>query len=264
MVSSYIKGDQERRSDYRYGPGFNGVSRPGDGNRPPLTRQARPSHLSVRTDVKAHIESPWQNGVAERWIRGCRRDLLDHIIAVNERHLRRLLSEYVRYYHEDRTPLSLGKGTPGRRSHSVAPGRVHSHERLGGLHHRYDRAAEPKCLARKPHGLYLFIIYICVCWTRPQVGGRKNRCVGEPSWSNLRFIFSCKRRGITLFLAQTRFWRGTGSTAYSFDTLNRLTSLAPPSAFGSGSFGFSYDAMSCRTQMTRPNIVTTNYTYDKL
>ncbi len=55
-----------------------------------------------------------------------------------------------------------------------------------------------------------------------------------------------------------------GSTAYSYDTLNRLSSLAPPSAFGSGSFGFSYDALSRRTQMTRPNSVTTNYTYDNL
>jgi RHS repeat-associated protein len=46
--------------------------------------------------------------------------------------------------------------------------------------------------------------------------------------------------------------------------LNRLTALAPPSAFGSGSFGFSYDALSRRTQMTRPNNVTTNYSYDNL
>jgi len=91
--------------------------------------------------LRTSFESPWQNGVAERWIQSCRRDLLDHVIAGNERHLKRLLSEYVRYYHEDRTHLSLGKGTPGRRSHSVAPGRVLSHERLGGLHHRYDRAA---------------------------------------------------------------------------------------------------------------------------
>src|SRR5580700_9689134 len=56
----------------------------------------------------------------------------------------------------------------------------------------------------------------------------------------------------------------SGSTTYSYDTLNRLTSLAPPSAFGSGSFGFSYDALSRRTQMTRPNSVTTNYSYDNL
>lgn len=55
-----------------------------------------------------------------------------------------------------------------------------------------------------------------------------------------------------------------GSTTYAYDTLNRLTSLVPPSAFGSGSFGFTYDALSRRTQMTRPNSVATNYTYDNL
>jgi putative transposase len=91
--------------------------------------------------LRTSFESPWQNGVAERWVGSCRRDLLDHIIAVDERHLKRLLSEYIRYYHEDRTHLGLGKGTPDRRNHSIASGRVLSHVRLGGLHHRYDRAA---------------------------------------------------------------------------------------------------------------------------
>jgi putative transposase len=91
--------------------------------------------------VRTSYQSPWQNGVAERWIESCRRDLLDHVIAVNERHLRRLLSEYLRYYHEDRTHLGLGKGTPHGRTRSTASGRVLSHDRLGGLHHRYDRAA---------------------------------------------------------------------------------------------------------------------------
>jgi putative transposase len=91
--------------------------------------------------VRTSFESPWQNGVAERWVESCRHDLLDHIIAVNERHLKRLLSEYVRHYHEDRTHLGLGKGTPGCRTRSAAYGRILSHERLGGMHHRYDRAA---------------------------------------------------------------------------------------------------------------------------
>jgi putative transposase len=96
--------------------------------------------LKIRS-VRTSLESPWQNGVAERWVESCRRDLLDHIIAVNERHLKRLLSEYVRYYHEDRTHLGLGKGTPDGRTRSMASGRVLSHERVGGLHHRYNRAA---------------------------------------------------------------------------------------------------------------------------
>jgi len=95
--------------------------------------------LSV-SPVRASFESPWQNGVAERWVGGCRRDLLDHIIAVDERHLKRRLSEF-RYYHEDHTHLGLGKGTPDGRTRTIASGHVLSHVRLGGLHHRYDQAA---------------------------------------------------------------------------------------------------------------------------
>jgi putative transposase len=90
--------------------------------------------------VRTSFESPWQDGVAERWVESCRGDLLDHIIAVNERHLKRLLSEYVRYYHEDRTHLGLKKETPGKRIPSQGIGRVVSSARRGGLHHRYDRA----------------------------------------------------------------------------------------------------------------------------
>jgi len=56
----------------------------------------------------------------------------------------------------------------------------------------------------------------------------------------------------------------SGSTAYVYDTLNRLQTLTPASAFTTGSFGFSYDALSRRTQMTRPNSVSTVYAYDNL
>ena len=90
---------------------------------------------------RTSFRSPWQNGVAERWVESCRRDLLDHVIVLNERHLKRLLNEYVRYYHDDRTHLGLSKETPGGRIRSVHRGRVIAQARLGGLHHRYDRAA---------------------------------------------------------------------------------------------------------------------------
>ena len=91
--------------------------------------------------VRTSFKSPWQNGVAEPWTESCRHDLLDHVILLNEPHLKRLLSEYVRYYHDDRTHLGLNKQTPGKRGRSKAHGRVLALSRLGGLHHRYERAA---------------------------------------------------------------------------------------------------------------------------
>jgi putative transposase len=91
--------------------------------------------------MRTSFESTWQNGVAERCVESCRREFLDRVIPPNEQHLKRLLSEYVHYYHEDRTHLGLRKGTPNFRSRAIASGCVVSQERLGGLHHRYDRAA---------------------------------------------------------------------------------------------------------------------------
>jgi len=58
----------------------------------------------------------------------------------------------------------------------------------------------------------------------------------------------------------------SGSTAYVYDTLNRLQTLTLPASFGAGppSFGFGYDALSRRTSLTRPNAVNTTYGYDNL
>jgi putative transposase len=84
--------------------------------------------------------SPCQNGVAERWVGSCRRELLDHVIVLNEAHLRRLAREYIRYYHEDRTHEGLGKDTPEKRPverREARSCRVVDVPRLGGLHHRY-------------------------------------------------------------------------------------------------------------------------------
>jgi transposase InsO family protein len=93
---------------------------------------------------RTSFRSPWQNGVAERWVGACRRDLLDHVIVLNARRLKRLMNEYVRYYHEDRTHLGLNKQTPaGRKTVKGTPmhTKVIATPKLGGLHHRYDLAA---------------------------------------------------------------------------------------------------------------------------
>jgi transposase InsO family protein len=86
--------------------------------------------------------SPWQNPFVERMIGSIRRECLDHIIAVDERHLRRVLREYLAYYHEARCRLALGKDAPiPRPVEPPSMGRVVSLPVLGGLHHRYARRA---------------------------------------------------------------------------------------------------------------------------
>src|ERR1043166_5863964 len=72
------------------------------------------SHLGSHL-IRTAYRSPWQNGIAERWIGSCRRELLDQVMVLNEHHLRRLIRDYIRYYHEDRIHDSLSKDTPERR-----------------------------------------------------------------------------------------------------------------------------------------------------
>jgi putative transposase len=93
---------------------------------------------------RTSFQSPWQNGVAERFVGSCRRDLLDQVIVLHERHLKRLMNDYICYYHEDRTHLGLAKETPMRRKPEMKLGsepKIISMPRLGGLHHRYRVAA---------------------------------------------------------------------------------------------------------------------------
>ena len=94
--------------------------------------------------TRTAFRCPWQNGVAERWVGSCRRDLLNHVIILNEWHLKRLMASYLLYYHEDRTHLGLAKDTPAGRVTEIRsePGsKIQSLPRLGGLHHRYAVAA---------------------------------------------------------------------------------------------------------------------------
>ena len=89
---------------------------------------------------RTSIQSPWQNGTAERWVGSCRREILDHVIVLDERHLLRLMRDYVNYYHEDRIHDSLEKDTPDKRTIEAKPAtaaELVSLPRLGGLHHRY-------------------------------------------------------------------------------------------------------------------------------
>jgi len=90
---------------------------------------------------RTSIRSPWQNGIAERWVGSCRRELLDHVIPLNDEHLRRLVRDYVAYFHQDRIHDALRKDTPHCRPVENKPcpqATLISNARLGGLHHRYS------------------------------------------------------------------------------------------------------------------------------
>src|SRR6266481_2184706 len=86
--------------------------------------------------------SPWQNPYVERLIGSIRRECLDHVIILNERHLRRVLSSYFQYHHNARTHLSLSKDCPRpRRVQLPSAGNIIAFPEVGGLHHRYERRA---------------------------------------------------------------------------------------------------------------------------
>jgi transposase InsO family protein len=93
-------------------------------------------------EVPIAPRSPWQNAYAERFIGSLRRECLDHVIVLNERHLHRILSDYARYYNGSRTHLALGKDAPEPRLvHRQELGEVVAFAEVGGLHHRYERRA---------------------------------------------------------------------------------------------------------------------------
>jgi putative transposase len=85
------------------------------------------------------LQSPWQNGTAERFVGSVRRELLDHVVALGEDHLRRLLREYVEYYNAERVHTSIGDAPEGRevQDRPSDRARVIGLPRVGGLHHRY-------------------------------------------------------------------------------------------------------------------------------
>jgi putative transposase len=86
--------------------------------------------------------SPWQNGNVERVIGSIRRECLDHVIVINAAGLHRVLTAYITYYMQSRTHLALEKDAPiSRPVMPAALGRIVVTPHVGGLHHRYDRAA---------------------------------------------------------------------------------------------------------------------------
>ena len=93
-------------------------------------------------EVLTAAHSPWQNPFSERLIGSIRRECLNHVLVLGERHLRRTLARYFAYYHRARTHLSLDKDAPhGRPIERPELGKVIPIREVGGLHHRYVRRA---------------------------------------------------------------------------------------------------------------------------
>ncbi|MGB2999014.1 MAG: integrase core domain-containing protein [Phycisphaerae bacterium] len=102
---------------------------------------SRVAHMGIE-EVATAYRAPWQNGYVERAIGSIRRECLDHLIVLGENHLLRILAEYVKYYNHARTHQSLDRNSPVPRDvEPPANGRVVATPYLGGLHHRYSRAA---------------------------------------------------------------------------------------------------------------------------
>ena len=86
--------------------------------------------------------SPWQNAYCERLIGSIRRECLDHVVVLNERHLLRVLRSYASCYHASRTHRGLDGDSPdGRAVEPPVLGEVFAHPQVGGIHHRYARRA---------------------------------------------------------------------------------------------------------------------------
>jgi transposase InsO family protein len=101
----------------------------------------RVDHLGIE-QVQITPRSPWQNGYAQRWVGTLRRELLDHVIVLGERHRLRWVRQHVAYYNEDRSPMSLGGDAPiARAVEPSSAGKVVALPRVGELHHRYSRGA---------------------------------------------------------------------------------------------------------------------------
>jgi putative transposase len=118
-----------RDNDSKYGACFN--------------RVATDRRIAVlRTPVRA----PKANAICERFIGSVRRECLDHMLILNDRHLYQLIGEYVDYFNHSRPHQGIGQRVPDPKDEdgcvaSAEPQRVIGRPVLGGLHHDYRWAA---------------------------------------------------------------------------------------------------------------------------
>jgi putative transposase len=101
--------------------------------------QDRVKNMAIK-EAKIAPRSPWQTPYVERLIGSIRRECLDHVMVFNEQHLKRILTDYLSYYHQYRTHLSLDSDCPESRPvQTKEMGEVIAFPEVSGLHHHYER-----------------------------------------------------------------------------------------------------------------------------
>lgn len=94
--------------------------------------------------IRTPFSAPQANSIAERWVRSVRQECLDHTFIFGERHLRRVLAEYITYFNQWRPHRSIGQRAPcapARKTPDRPSGKIVAVPVLGGLHHIYQLAA---------------------------------------------------------------------------------------------------------------------------
>jgi len=98
--------------------------------------------------VLSGVRMPRMNAVMERWVRTCRRELLDRTLILNQRHLLHALREYEVFYNEHRPHQGIANARPLAPlpepitdPHRLAHLNIHRRDRLGGILHEYEHAA---------------------------------------------------------------------------------------------------------------------------
>lgn len=131
---------QQLREAFAWGENPRYLMRDRDAIYGPFFRQ-RVKSMGIEEVVTAP-RSPWQNPYIERFFGSIRRDCLDHVIVLNEKHLKCTLLRYFSYYHSSRTHLGLDMDCPEpRKVQTPELGEVVAFPEVGGLHHRYERQA---------------------------------------------------------------------------------------------------------------------------
>jgi transposase InsO family protein len=94
--------------------------------------------------IKTPVRAPRANAIAERFVGTIRRELLDRLLIINQRHAAAVLREFERHYNDHRPHRNLGRAAPSRPLPRRAPTEIHKiqrRDRLGGLIHEYQQVA---------------------------------------------------------------------------------------------------------------------------